>query len=85
MWYYDGILSKPSVKQNRSLMIGPSHLKWNDKQSLMMLSRIWSPSEADSVNRKDKHLSSPFPCLYMVSDYNKNIGFVDMTGMLKTT
>jgi hypothetical protein len=86
MWYYDGILNTPSAKQYRSLMIGPSHLKWNDKQCLMMLSRIWSPSEADSVNRKEKHLSaSTFPCLYMVTDYIKNIGFIDMTDTLKTT
>lgn len=60
-------------------------LKWRDNKSVHFLSNFHNPADVDVISRKQKDGSSiEFPCIKLVKDYNRHMGYVDKSDMLKS-
>ncbi|KAJ8970745.1 hypothetical protein NQ314_001045 [Rhamnusium bicolor] len=59
-------------------------LQWMDKKLILFLSNFHNPEEKGTVKRKQKDgTSEEINCEQLVRDYNRYMGFVDKSDMLK--
>lgn len=64
---------------------GLAAVKWRDKRSVHLLSNYHDPSSSTEVKRKEKdgtHVQ--VPCPVMLTDYNKNMNFVDKFDQMRS-
>lgn len=64
---------------------GLTWFKWIDKKPIYFLSNFHDPSVMTTVNRKQKDGTlTEVNCPSVVRDYNKHMGYVDKSDMLKS-
>lgn len=65
---------------------GIALVKWKDKRAVHLLSNFHNPKHITTVKRKQKDGSKEeVPCPTLLTDYNKNMNFVDRFDQLKST
>ena len=63
---------------------GISCCKWMDKKATLIISSIHNPTQKLDVPKKQKDgFKKLFPCPMTVVDYNKHMGYVHLSDMLK--
>lgn len=83
------------LKTNKKMKRGDSNwrmsedgvlaLQWMDKKPILFLSNFHNPEEKGTVKRKQKDGTSvEINCEQLVRDYNRYMGFVDKSDMLKS-
>ena len=69
---------------HRMTSSGISCCKWMDKKAGLIIFSIHDPTQKLDVSRKQKDGSKKrFPCPVPIVDYNKHMGYVDLSDMLK--
>lgn len=64
---------------------GVCALQWIDKKPVLFLSNFHNPQDEDLVRRKQKDgKTEDVKCKKLVKDYNKHMGYVDKSDMLKS-
>lgn len=72
--------------QYKTSVKGLAWVKWIDKKPVQFLSNFHDPSIVKTCMRKQKDGTiKSIPAPELVNDYNKNMGFVDKSDMLKST